>query len=173
MADASLPAHTEHLSMATLSFRTTEPKPIFYRSGPVEMTPQSITPRFEHDLPSLAAFCKAKAIATVPPPMGIYRNAVSEGEDPQMILDVAIGVAEADLSKAEAPVLAGHAPSGHTAFLVHKGSYATLPETYKALFSALSAAGHKPLGTFWEAYLNDPYEVEEADLETEICALIA
>jgi len=51
---------------------------------------------------------------------------------------------------------------------VHKGPYDTAETTYNTIFTWLAAHGKEVTGPIRERYINDPYEVAEKEILTEI-----
>lgn len=63
-------------------------------------------------------------------------------------------------------------PGGKMAKIVHKGPYAKCGPAYERLFAWIAKNKKKITGPIREVYLNDPGEVSETDLLTEIYAPI-
>ncbi|MFZ2455046.1 MAG: GyrI-like domain-containing protein [Candidatus Altiarchaeia archaeon] len=63
-------------------------------------------------------------------------------------------------------------PGGKMAKIVHKGPYAKCGPAYEKLFAWIAKNKKKLAGPTREVYLNDPREVSEMDLLTEIYAPI-
>lgn len=59
-------------------------------------------------------------------------------------------------------------PGGLAAITVHHGNYRGLGAAYDRLHDRIKAEGHAPGPSPWESYINDPTEVAEADLRTEL-----
>lgn len=59
-------------------------------------------------------------------------------------------------------------PGGRVAILVHRGPYAGLPGAYAAIEAWAHESGESLGGPMWESYVDDPSEVAEADLRTEV-----
>jgi len=62
---------------------------------------------------------------------------------------------------------------GSMAKILHKGPYTQCEATYQKLFHWIQQQGKMITGPTREVYLNDPHEVEEEDILTEIYAPIA
>jgi effector-binding domain-containing protein len=63
---------------------------------------------------------------------------------------------------------AGELPGGPAAITLHMGAYPGLGGAYERLQSWIPAQGRTPGVAPWESYINDPTEVAEADLRTEV-----
>lgn len=81
-------------------------------------------------------------------------------------------VSEEDADKANGTVLADRLPSGDAMTTLHTGPYAALKDTHKALWDHMEASDIKGTMPVWEIYVDDPDEVEEGKLRTEIYAAI-
>jgi len=102
-------------------------------------------------------------------------EAMRAAEEGTADIEVAIPVA--------APVPPGeHAPEGMTCYTlpgrtmvraVHKGPYNTVENTYNKIFAWMAEHGSKVTGLIRETYLNDPSEVAEEELLTEILVPLA
>ena len=57
---------------------------------------------------------------------------------------------------------------GEAAFTVHVGPYDTIGQTWEALMTWLTEQGKAPAGPTWEVYIDDPQEVPENELKTEL-----
>jgi len=112
----------------------------------------------------VAAFLKAKGIAPAGPPMSVYL-----GMDPTALrFRGAMAVAPGEVARAEGAVRAGVLPAGEAMRVTHLGAYANLNLTHRALGSHMEAAGIPAAFPIWEKFLDDPREVAEDRLRTEI-----
>lgn len=64
-------------------------------------------------------------------------------------------------------------PGGRMARVVHRGPYKECGPTYERLFAWLAENGLEITGPIREVYLNDPREVPEAEILTEIFVPVA
>jgi effector-binding domain-containing protein len=62
----------------------------------------------------------------------------------------------------------GELPAGEVAMTTHVGSYHGLFAAAAAVRDWIAAQGRQPSGELWEVYVDDPEEVPEAALRTEI-----
>jgi effector-binding domain-containing protein len=65
-------------------------------------------------------------------------------------------------------VEAGSVGGGEAAFTVHVGPYEGIGETWGAIMAWLAEQGRTPAGPGWESYIDDPQEVDGAELRTEL-----
>jgi effector-binding domain-containing protein len=63
-------------------------------------------------------------------------------------------------------------PGGRMAKIIHRGAYEDCEPTYRKLFAWIAENKKKPAGPIREVYLNDPSEVSQEGLLTEIYAPI-
>lgn len=63
-------------------------------------------------------------------------------------------------------------PPVKVARTIHKGPYQKVGDTYNRLFAWMAENGKKVMGPYREYYLNDPSEVPENEILTEVCAQI-
>ncbi len=57
---------------------------------------------------------------------------------------------------------------GEAAFTVHVGPYDTIGQTWEALMGWLAAQGKTAAGHGWESYVDEPGQVPDAELRTEL-----
>lgn len=74
---------------------------------------------------------------------------------------------------ADGELAASELPGGEVAIAIHRGSYDGLPATYATLERWIADQGRQPGGAPWESYVDDPSEVDPADLLTEVCWPVA
>lgn len=74
---------------------------------------------------------------------------------------------------ADGELAASELPGGEVAIAIHRGSYDGLPATYATLERWIGDQGRRPGGAPWESYVDDPSEVDPADLLTEVCWPVA
>lgn len=62
---------------------------------------------------------------------------------------------------------------GEVAFTLHVGPYDTIGETWEALVGWIAEQGKSQAGPGWESYLNEPGQVPDSELRTEIYVPVA
>ena len=95
------------------------------------------------------------------PPFAAYFN-----EDMQN-LDIEIGFPVASQIDGKGEIRAGEIPAGTFAACLHIGPYKDVEPAYTALMDWIEAEGAEATGVY-ELYLNDPGEVSEAELQTQV-----
>jgi effector-binding domain-containing protein len=96
------------------------------------------------------------------PPFAAYYN-----EDMQD-LDLEIGFPVGKTLEGEGSIQAGEIPEGTFASYLHIGPYKEVEPAYKAVMDWIEAEGAEATGVCYELYLNDPGEVSEAELQTQV-----
>lgn len=126
---------------------------------------------FDEHLPAIAKRLADMGIEPAGPPYGRYHEYGPEQVDVEVGIPVSApppnlqSLAEA----AEGEMAFSELPAGPTAITVHRGSYDGLAQTYDALHDWIHAQGKDEGLAPWESYVDDPGEVDEADLKTEVC----
>lgn len=103
-------------------------------------------------------------------PMSIYLEMPKDG---MMRFRGAIAVSEEDAARVSGDIMADHLPGGEVMMTTHKGPYATLNVSHKALWDHIEGEGLKGATPIWEIYVDDPTTVPEAECRTEVyCSLL-
>ncbi|REK12522.1 MAG: MerR family transcriptional regulator [Actinobacteria bacterium] len=97
-------------------------------------------------------------------PLIIFHDVIDEQNDGD--IEICIPIGEANFEDGE--VVARTLPGGPMAFTMHKGPYQEVTPAYHALLAWIDDRGHATLAGPREIYLNDPTQVEEEELLTEI-----
>lgn len=103
-------------------------------------------------------------------PYARYHEFGPERADVEMGIPVAIPVPNLRrLAQCEpGEVGSSELPGGGAALIIHRGSYRGLAATYDRLKEWMATHGHETGPAPWEVYTDDPSEVAEADLRTEV-----
>ncbi len=72
----------------------------------------------------------------------------------------------------EGEITVGHTPGGEVFTVTNVGPYSTVGQSWQRIYAHAAAQGRTP-GAGWEIYVDDPTEVPEAELRTEIYLPVA
>lgn len=125
---------------------------------------------FGEHLPNIAHGIADRGGQPAGAPYGRYHSWDADRVDVEIGIPVAAPVGDLrPLAECEPGEMgASELPGGSAAIAVHRGSYDTLRETYAALPEWIAAQARQIGGAPWESYIDDPSEVSEAELRTEI-----
>ncbi len=126
---------------------------------------------FDEHLPNIAHRLADMGIEPAGPPYGRYHEFGPERVDVEIGIPVRAPASFLrPLAEAEPGELgSSELPGGAAAVTVHRGSYDGLKDAYGALHDWIHAQGHAEGPAPWESYVDDPSEVDESDLKTEVC----
>lgn len=157
--------------MTDIEIRELTPRPAAAVRVQHAMADLDIGALFDEHLPNLAHRLADMGVEPAGPPYARYHAWGPEQADIEFGIPVALPVPNVPLLADAHPgeLGASELPGGRIAITVHRGSYSGLPATYSALDGALVERGERAAGAPWESYVDDPSEVPEADLQTEVC----
>ena len=126
-------------------------------------------------MPQMFQFAVSKGIQIRGPPVFVCHETTPEAAmkaDAEGTADVELAIPiEGNIEETE-EIKSYELPGGKMAKIVHKGAYKDAGLTYEKLFAWLGQNNKKITGPTREVYLNDPREVPETELLTEIYAPI-
>ncbi len=138
----------------------TRSQPMLYVRKTTLVDPATIAPVMAEAFKQLGSFVGSHGIDVVGPPLAVYRDF----ERGNVTLEVGVPVTAAALGQAQGEIKAGATPAGKALKVVHRGSYATLGNTY----AEIEKAGMMLAPYSWEVYPNDPSVTAPDELVTEI-----
>ena len=149
--------------MADYEIVETNPQPYIYIEHECEFGP-GMQPLFAGAFGKLWQFREAHGIVPVGPPMSVTMHVAVNRSRFRVSLPVGID----DAKKATGEIAYDTLPAGRAVHVTHSGSYERLGETYDALMRWMGENGHGPGMPCWEVYVDDPGDVPEEKLRTEI-----
>jgi effector-binding domain-containing protein len=135
----------------------------------VDMT--GVGPAFGAALGEICAFAAAGGLGFAGPPFTIYSEFDQEAYT--ATLQVCVPVDKAPEAPLSGRLELVDVPACTLAWTIHRGPYREVRPAYSALYGWMEERGHTPGGPPRETYLNDPGEVAESDLLTEVAWPVA
>jgi effector-binding domain-containing protein len=126
-------------------------------------------------LPQLFQYAVSKGAQIQGPPMFVCHETGAEEvkkADQESNADVEVAVPVGGQLEETDDIKYYTLPGGKMAKILHKGPYEACEPTYNKLFAWIEENGKKIVGPTREVYLNDPREVPETEILTEIYAPI-
>jgi effector-binding domain-containing protein len=156
--------------MSTPEIQELTPRPTAAVRVQAPMSELDLGALFGEHLPNLAHRLADMGIEPAGAPYGRYHEFGPERADVEIGIPVSAPVPNVPPAVDARPGEMGGSelPGGRAAVYVHRGSYETLRTAYEAIETWAGDAGESLAGAPWESYVDDPTEVDEADLRTEI-----
>ena len=150
--------------MASYDVVETTEQPYLYVTRKTSMKPEEISKAMGEAFWEVWNFMQAKSI----PPAGGAISVYYDYSEDEMEFRTGFTISADDAGKADGAVKADKTPATRAAHALHTGPYAGLQETYGKIMGEMKWNGHRYGKPTWELYLNDPDQVPEAELQTEI-----
>jgi effector-binding domain-containing protein len=83
-------------------------------------------------------------------------------------LDIEIGMQVSRELPGRDAIQAGHIPGGKAASAINIGPYSKMEPTYTALAQWMTEKGLEPTGVAYEFYIDDPAEISQKEIRTQI-----
>jgi effector-binding domain-containing protein len=119
---------------------------------------------FGEVLPQVGRWCAENGVRPTSMPIGVYHAVNRETHE----FDVQPGFFVAEAGQQDGDISFDETAAGEALMATHVGPYETLGETWQALFAKAAEMGRSVSKSSWESYVDDPGEVEVAQLRTEI-----
>lgn len=109
-------------------------------------------------------FIRERNISPLSMPMSVYT-----GMDPEILrFRGGVIVSPQDAAKVTGPIKSDVLPGGDVMHVIHKGAYQNLNQTHQALWRHMESENIPGTMPIWEIYVDDPGDVAEDQLRTEI-----
>ncbi len=152
-------------------FRMMDVKPqnYLYVEGASDPAPENVSKAMGDAFGKVMGFMQSHGIAPAGPAMSAYYD-----YDPKEMRFRSGFVVNPDaLAEAEGEIKSDSTPGGRVLHFTHVGPYSTLRDDYGALMAYCETEGLKVTAPTWELYVDDPHNVPEEDLRTEVYVSVA
>ncbi len=139
-----------------------------YITRTCSMDPQDISRSMGAAYEQVWAFMESKAIEPAGGAVAVYHDYNPD----TMTYRAGCIIAPQDAAKAEGEVKVDTLPAQEVLYFQHKGSYASLRDDYGLMMQHIATLGRQIGSPTWEVYLNDPKLVAEAELLTDVYAVL-
>ncbi|NNF28245.1 MAG: GyrI-like domain-containing protein [Gemmatimonadetes bacterium] len=150
------------MTMAEIKVVTLEPRPFVGVRRTVPHT--ELGAMFGEALPRVGQWCAENGVRPTSMPISVYHSVNQETHE----FDVQPGFFVAETGEQDGDISFGETAGGEALMATHVGPYETLGETWQAVFAKAAEMGRSVSKSSWESYVDDPGEVEKAQLRTEI-----
>ena len=142
--------------------------PYLFTSKTCSMNPNDISMHMGEAFGEVWEFMQAQGIDPAGGALAVYY-----GYDPEtMAFRAGFIVKREDLSKAKGSIEGDVTPAGEVLHFIHKGPYRTLRDHYGLMMQHVESIGREVSAPTWEVYLNDPGQVPEDELLTEVFSVL-
>jgi effector-binding domain-containing protein/DNA-binding transcriptional MerR regulator len=152
-----------------VSLKETPAQTVLAITTPVDMT--AVGAVFGPALGEICGSIAAGGLGFAGPPFTVYSEFDEEGQT--ATLQICVPVERAPEAPPTGRLELVDLPACTLAWTVHRGPYREVRPAYSALYGWMEERGHSPAGPPRETYLNDPGEVAESDLLTEVAWPVA
>lgn len=128
-----------------------------------EVPVTELQPYFAEVLPRVMIWLSEQGIPPASMPMAMWHHMDRETG----VADVQAGCFVAEAVAGEGEIAPASTPGGELLHIVHVGSYLEMGRSWMQIY-AKAAELKRETGPGWEIYVDDPSEVAEAELRTEI-----
>lgn len=152
---------------ATYTFEVMENTPVAYYSVKREgmnMDTDMNADLFAGMYGEIGAFMGQNGIEMTGAPMAIYHK----WDEENRVFDVEGAMPVAETGKESGDIHAGTTHEGMVVKTVHVGPYENGGDAHEAMYAYIMENNYQIVGSVWEVYANDPANVDESELMTEI-----
>lgn len=154
--------------MTDFDIQTPAETAYLYVERTCSMAPDDISATMGSAFQQVYAFMNEAGVQPAGPALAVYYSYAPDS----LSFRAGFTVARTDLAHATGEVHGDITPSRRAVHFIHKGSYATLRDSYGEMMGWIASQGEQMAPPTWELYLNDPSTTPEDALLTEVyCAL--